>query len=370
MKQTFITTIILLHCFHLSKAQIVKQTTYYGYSPTRIHEIYYVNLKTGLRHGKYTEYKDNFGGLAPDGLLSQGVYSEGKKTGKWLYYVPMAKDNPIRLVENYNSEGLLHGYYQSSDKEGSYHNGKREGTWLFYYANGLIQSKQKYKGGEVVDTTFLYEDSREEPRLRQIKVFDKQGNLLNTVEYRTAKSISDSTNQEYQKQEMLDREKRDQELRKTWEKEAAERAERKQKEKQDRILQEQKAKERQNMFQEVEASRQKIYALFIVYCKHISSYNEREFQERVGYYKDRKYYSNLINKQRANVNRAAMLLFEDSYFNQQDSLDIAERAKQLGDIEKILTWLNNNKTPKEMEKQLENVIDVNQVLQTMLAFCK
>jgi antitoxin component YwqK of YwqJK toxin-antitoxin module len=177
-----------------------KVATYYDFLKTRIKESYTINLKTGLKTGYFKHYKEN-----GNGLLAEGMYNENNKTGKWVYYNPQSNGNEILLTENYNSKGQLHGPYSGREcnfgcayVKGQFVNNKREGKfiqyrkgdmktieyianfkndvfngeYLSYYQSGLLEKKLKYRNGELVDTAYEYIDSKIEPRLKAIYVYN------------------------------------------------------------------------------------------------------------------------------------------------------------------------------------------------------
>lgn len=211
MKKVIIAATLVFKCF-VSEAQIVKKVTYFGYT-SKVHELYYVNVQTGQKHGKYIEYKQGF-----DGLASEGTYNNGVKVGKWVFYIPLGNENNAYLTANYNNKGVLHGNYSGREcvvgcerMVGTYVNGKLDGKATFYYTedplliketchyilgnlngkathfykSGLIKSVAKYKNNVLIDTAFVYKDSKLEPRLSTLLIYGNGGELVDKINLTT-----------------------------------------------------------------------------------------------------------------------------------------------------------------------------------------
>jgi antitoxin component YwqK of YwqJK toxin-antitoxin module len=72
-----------------------------------------------------------------DKIKSEGIYLDGAKDGKWLFYYPNGK----------------------KEQEGNYKESKLQGEWKWYYPNGLLKRKEYYNNREELAGTVLEYDS-------------------------------------------------------------------------------------------------------------------------------------------------------------------------------------------------------------------
>jgi antitoxin component YwqK of YwqJK toxin-antitoxin module len=130
-----------------------------------------VKYQKDLATGPYKEYFDN-GKLRVD-----GAYTEGKKTGVWKTFY---KDGSPEYLENYL-------------------NGELDGAYTSWYRNGKIESIRLYRKGEIdgkkedfdEDGIISGETIFERGRLRDIKFFDKTGQVIsNTTSRKGSAEIS------------------------------------------------------------------------------------------------------------------------------------------------------------------------------------
>lgn len=97
-----------------------------------------------------------------DGQLNRkGVFKKGLRQGEWLSYYPNGQLNNKRYYES----GLLEGaYFTYSEEgqilvEGQYLSNKRDGIWKIYYLDGVVESKGRYQLGlEVGEWKFFHEN--------------------------------------------------------------------------------------------------------------------------------------------------------------------------------------------------------------------
>lgn len=125
-------------------------------------KLYYtVKYEGDLTNGEYKEYFDN------GKLKTTGFYAGDKKTGTWKSYFI---DDKMQQVESYIGGELV-------------------GELLSYYPNGKMESKSFYKKGEIDglkqdfdDDGIIYRETIfENDRLRDMKFFDKKGNVISSV---------------------------------------------------------------------------------------------------------------------------------------------------------------------------------------------
>ncbi|HNJ28253.1 MAG TPA: tetratricopeptide repeat protein [Ferruginibacter sp.] len=114
--------------------------------------------------GNYTEYHEN-GKLKRSGLLKEGKYS-----GPWKWY-----------FDNGQTEYIC-----------NYEDGEFEGEFLSFYANGKPETRCSYKQGKVDGKKEYFDDDGiiynetifEKGRLRDIRFFDKKGNVIGSTSSR------------------------------------------------------------------------------------------------------------------------------------------------------------------------------------------
>ncbi len=122
---------------------------------------YRVSYVKDMAAGEYKEYFDN------GKLKMSGIYTDGKKEGMWTTYHLNGKQ---QLVENYLK-------------------GELNGEVIAYYENGKIESKIIYRKGEVDGKKEAFDDDGivynetifEKGRLKDIKFFDKKGNVISNT---------------------------------------------------------------------------------------------------------------------------------------------------------------------------------------------
>jgi uncharacterized protein len=133
----------------------------------------YVN---GLKDGTHTEY-DEEGKVVEEGdyvkgeedgrwftiagdYLERGTYRDGLRTGKWVSYYLVKKENngidsTLRYTGSFiddNPDGK-HTFYWENGKikeEGQYINGKKEGDWILYNSDGTPYIVINYRNGTEV----------------------------------------------------------------------------------------------------------------------------------------------------------------------------------------------------------------------------
>ena len=114
--------------------------------------------------GEYNEYYDN------GKLKRSGAFEEGKKTGAWKSFY---KNGQPEYVENYAKNEL-------------------DGEYAAYYEDGKPETKTVYRKGEIdgkkedydVDAVLYCETIFEKGRLRDIKFFDKAGQVISNTSSR------------------------------------------------------------------------------------------------------------------------------------------------------------------------------------------
>lgn len=115
-------------------------------------------------NGAYNDYHEN------GKIKTSGSYAEGKKTGTWKSYFDNGNQ---QWVENYTK-------------------GELDGEYTLWHRNGKIQTKSIYVKGEVDgkkedfddDGIVFSESIFERGRLRDIKFFDKKGQIISTTSSR------------------------------------------------------------------------------------------------------------------------------------------------------------------------------------------
>ena len=120
-----------------------------------------VKYSNDLATGEYNEYFEN------GKLKMSGLFVDGKKTGVWKSYHDNGK---VESIENY-IKGELDGEYTS------------------WYSNGKIETKRIYRKGEADGKIENYDEDGvlagetvfEKGRLRDIKFFDKTGNVISNT---------------------------------------------------------------------------------------------------------------------------------------------------------------------------------------------
>ena len=120
-----------------------------------------VSYTKNIANGEYKEYYDN------GDLKIKGMITDGKKSGPWNHYF---KGNKPELQETYIK-------------------GELDGEAVSYYENGKVASKKVYKKGDLEgkqenfdDDGIVYSETIfEKGRLRDIKFFDKKGNVISNT---------------------------------------------------------------------------------------------------------------------------------------------------------------------------------------------
>ena len=120
-----------------------------------------VTYKNNEATGAYKEYFDN------SKLRMEGNYTAGKKAGTWKTFY---KDGIPEYMENYV-------------------NGELDGQYTSWYGNGKIESKRAYRKGDIdgkkenfdEDGLLSVETIFEKGRLRDIKFFDKTGQVISNT---------------------------------------------------------------------------------------------------------------------------------------------------------------------------------------------
>ncbi|CAN5465701.1 hypothetical protein BH11BAC3_BH11BAC3_24720 [soil metagenome] len=119
--------------------------------------------------GEYKELFDN------GKMKMSGIYTDGKKEGIWTTYY---KNGKTKSVENYLK-------------------GELDGEVISYHENGKIESKIIYKKGDLEGKKEAFDDDGivynetifENDRLRDIKFFDKKGNIISSTTSRKGDAI-------------------------------------------------------------------------------------------------------------------------------------------------------------------------------------
>ena len=109
--------------------------------------------RDGLWYEKYSDkpFTGNCNGAY------KGKIKNGKKEGKWLYFMV---DGQLREKENYE-------------------NGKKEGEYLMYYSNGKIRQKGNYKNNKLDGKVHWYNI---DGSIKMIGIY-KKGYLLEIIDY-------------------------------------------------------------------------------------------------------------------------------------------------------------------------------------------
>ena len=178
-------SILLIICaftFITAHSQVRKTVTYYDFRRTQIKEVYYTDLSTGFRIGKWIQYKDGF-----QGILATGNYNQGYKAGKWVYNWPYVNDNVPLLIETFNDKGQYHGEYYGREcitcrvSRGMYVNGLKEGKWTYNFPEDAskVREVSYYKHGELDGESIEYYFSGK----IKSKAVCRDGNVISEVQY-------------------------------------------------------------------------------------------------------------------------------------------------------------------------------------------
>ena len=153
-------------------------------------------------------------------IIARGVKHNGKFCGTWVYY---DRFNRLMKIENYNSEGIRHGYsveyndyghiqreswFSNGEPEGPQtlydkgirrsemyiRNGRKEGPYMVFYANGAIDSAGIYQNDIKVGTWLKYyengnmqfstEYSQEGKKEGRERYFNSEGAIMAEYIYR------------------------------------------------------------------------------------------------------------------------------------------------------------------------------------------
>lgn len=108
------------------------------------------NYKEDAKQGKWIYYIGD--------EYTTGNYYFGQKTGQWeTYYYP---ENKIKNITNYidgQEDGKYKSYYLNKKlkETGLYSNGKKVGKWTYYLSDGNIDYTIEYLGGEIIKVNDL-----------------------------------------------------------------------------------------------------------------------------------------------------------------------------------------------------------------------
>lgn len=155
--------------YYNNKGYLRTVTNYVNDEQDGIETIYYdngkvesaVNYTKDIANGEYKEFYDN------GDLKVKGMITDGKKTGPWNHY---HLGNKTELQETYIK-------------------GELDGESISYYENGKLANKKIYRKGELEGKQESYDDDGivfsetifEKGRLRDIKFFDKKGNVISNT---------------------------------------------------------------------------------------------------------------------------------------------------------------------------------------------
>jgi antitoxin component YwqK of YwqJK toxin-antitoxin module/Flp pilus assembly protein TadD len=124
-------------------------------------------------------------------LFSKGTYSKDDVVGEYTEYHENGKVLKTGSFADGKSTGLWKWFYDNGQPEytGTYVKGELDGEYLSYYKNGKLESRTFYKKGEVDGKKENYDDDGvifcetifERGRLRDIKFFDKKGNVISNT---------------------------------------------------------------------------------------------------------------------------------------------------------------------------------------------
>lgn len=146
------------------------------------------NYVNDLREGEELSYYES------GKLYSKATYSKDELTGQYTEYHENGKIMKTGSFVAGKSTGPWKWFYDNDQPEyaGTYVNGELDGEYLTWYKNGKLESRRFYKKAEVDgkkedfdDDGIIYcETIFEKGRLRDIKFFDKKGNVIGNTSSR------------------------------------------------------------------------------------------------------------------------------------------------------------------------------------------
>ena len=128
----------------------------------------------------------------PDGKLASKVaYSKDEPTGEYKEYFENGKLLKTGMYVDGKYSGTWKWFYDNGNPEyvASYIKGDLDGEYLSYYRNGKLESRTFYKKGEIEGKKENFDDDGiiycetifEKNRLRDIKFYDKKGNVISNT---------------------------------------------------------------------------------------------------------------------------------------------------------------------------------------------
>ncbi|MGQ1889590.1 tetratricopeptide repeat protein [Thermophagus sp. OGC60D27] len=150
--------------------------------------------------------------------LARGAYSNGKRTGKWVFFYKNGNvsqesifndgqivgkqtvyfpNETIKAVYHYNNEGLLDGLYEEYYKNGNiksrgyYKDGQQDGAWDNYRPTGELETENYFLKGVpfgwqnyyAVDGTLSTRIKNIDGRTFRIIEFDSNGNIISDNDF-------------------------------------------------------------------------------------------------------------------------------------------------------------------------------------------
>jgi antitoxin component YwqK of YwqJK toxin-antitoxin module/Tfp pilus assembly protein PilF len=179
---------------------------YYYYNGYLKTESQYTNGKKngtekGFTSGGAPDYISNYVNDKPDGeikyfhsdgtISETGFYANGLLNGEIKKFT---EKGLVTMAGNYTNDketGAWKEYYPSSKikKEYSYNNGNLEGAYKEYYENGNTEEEENFVNGKEEgkesdydeDGKLFCESNFEKGRLRELKFYDKKGNVISST---------------------------------------------------------------------------------------------------------------------------------------------------------------------------------------------
>lgn len=148
------------------------------------------NLVNDLKSGKWKQFYES-------GKIFQiGKYLNDKETGEWKIFHENGQLKQIGKFNNGKQTGEWKFYHPNGNKEGigTLIDGKRIGVWKWYHTNGSIYTEREWDNENLLRIISCFDGQGNKLNKGTFKngtgtliLYDIDGNLLNTINYKNGK---------------------------------------------------------------------------------------------------------------------------------------------------------------------------------------
>ena len=133
-------------------------------------------------------------------IFQIGKYLNGKETGEWKIFHENGQLRQIGKFNNGKQTGEWNFYHPNGKREGigTLIDGKRNGIWKWYHTNGSIYTEREWDNERLVKIISCYDGQGNELDKGTfkngngtMKVYDIDGNLLETYNYKNGKYVKE-----------------------------------------------------------------------------------------------------------------------------------------------------------------------------------